>query len=610
MAKYPNKAKTPIAIHEYTHQDLSCCHVTTSNFMEFSVAKRIAMVPKQSINIKHQLFSRMDPLALPTFGNAKIHNRLFFVPYRTVMPAWNDFIEDTVHSFSGSSSARVPFAHRIKNSQFVYFLMYTTNSEEYPACSIDITSKVANDSNTAFDFCVITSQGPKYYNFTPYGSRCLKLFQQLGYGIDFNLKNTEIYHSALPLLSLGKIYMDWYYQNQYIDDEWAMTVRNILDYDSTVDFADYMSSGNIGVLMRVITKVNYDSDYFVSSWDNPVGPSNGTMSEVQIKDITGSNALTLAGYDVLHQTPEIQVTTTGSSSNRISLTDYALKSLRRLNDYVKRHQIAGARVLDRYLARFGVTLSAEKLKRSNYLGGFNQDINFGDVTSTASTDGATLGAYAGKGISFGQGDFNFTTDEYGDLIIITTIVPKTSYFQGQDKTTMQQTRLDFWTPEFDSMGVQSQDTRELFMPMDARQQYPEGTTTYNSLNYNGYVFGFVPRYAEYKIGRDQITGDYRLGSRNTGKDAWTLFRDVTPLFANLGIAGTKHDRQFTTGADSMQYNRIFSESIDDSIDHFYMIHQFNIDSKFPGKSLYDSYEFEDEDKAQKVDVDVNGVKAN
>lgn len=616
MATYPNRVSVPTAITDHSNQNLSCKHITTGNFMDFMIAKRLRVVPNQTLEISHNLFSRLDPLEVPTYGDSDIRSRAFFVPYRTVMPAWNDFIEDTIHNYSAGSqtSSLVPYAHRIKNSQLVQFFMLSNSSLGYEYHISDET----DDLDTA-DIVVILENGtPKGYNLTAHGARCLKLLLQCGIGVNFNLygvassSSTEIYHSAMQLLCVGKVYYDWYYQNQYINDEVAMSVEQLFNYDSSSQaFEEYFSYEKIALLFSVITKVNYDSDYFVSAWDNPVGPTDGSYSNVEIPDLTTKG--TSSSYSVTYMDTERDGTpyiSRNGGNPIIRLSQFSLDALKSLNDYAKRKQIAGARVFDRYLAEYGITLESEALKRSVYLTDYVQPVQIGDVTSTSDTSGASLGSYAGKGISNGNGNFTFTCYEHGEIIIISTIVPRVGYYQGADRTTYAQTRMDFWIPEFDSLGVQSLDTREVFMPLDARQQYPEGTTAFNTpVNYNNLVFGFVPRYAEYKRGIDQITGDFRLRSRGAGNDSWTLFRDMLPSFAKNGVVGTKHDRIFTTGRDSSQYNRLFNVMNDD-YDHFKIDHYFNIKSSFPGKSLFDDYEYKDEDKAKRVNIDVQGVKAN
>lgn len=612
MSKYPNRVSVPTAMTDRTELNLSCQHITSGNFMDFMVAKRMRLVPTQSVDISHNLFARLDPLEVPTYGDSDVRTRAFFVPYRTIMPAWNDFIEDTVHNYpyNGDSevpySSLVPYVHRIKNSELVKAILHQDGTERE-------TAYVTENLDTA-DIVLINAEGTSIgFNLTSFGSRCLKLLYSLGYALDFNLTNAEIYHNALPLLSLGKVYYDWYYQNQYISDEFGMELERLFNYDNyEVSFETYFNESRILFLFYVITKVNYDSDYFVSAWDNPVAPTSGSFSPVSVIDITSEQWSRSSAIQNSSNfgTPYIgRGDASGNTNPVIRLSQYSLDALKSLNDYAKRKQISGARVFDRYLAEFGVTLQSEALKRSIYISDHIQPVQIGDVTSTSDTEGAVLGSYAGKGITNGNGNISFETVEYGELIIISTIIPRTSYYQGADKTTYSQTRMDFWLPEFDSLGVQSLDTREVFMPLDAREQYPALASSYSPLDYNKYVFGFVPRYAELKRGVDMITGDFRLKSRGVGNDSWTLFRDLLPTFRENGIVGTKHDRVFTTGYDSDQYNRLFNV-MNDEYDHFKIQHLFRIKSSFPGKSLYDDYEYKNEDKANKVVVDLHGVKAN
>ena len=139
------------------------------------------------------------------------------------------------------------------------------------------------------------------------------------------------------------------------------------------------------------------------------------------------------------------------------ISEYALTALKSLTDFMKRNQLAGSKAADRYLARFGKALTSEQLGRSVYLGASMQDIQIGDIMSTSDTvngnAGEQLGAYAGKGISYGNGHFDYETKEYGMFITVCSIVPKVGYFQGIDRTVKHLSKLDFYMPEFDNLGV-------------------------------------------------------------------------------------------------------------------------------------------------------------
>lgn len=598
---FPKNMQMPTAITKRSNIDLSCQHVTTTDFMRFDVAKSLELVPGQSISVDHSMFTRLEPMPVPTFGNASIHSKAFFVPFRTIMPAWNEFITDTLYVNNQGISYIPSTVPCIPNQWFVDLFIQsrdlTVDAEDSP--NPDILYRYGSYYGDVDD-----------YNLTPYGRVVLKLLYSLGYKIDWRsyaLYDNGEYSSLLPLLAVAKIYADWYYPSQYAYDERFANVLKWfqLDYDSDLYVDDFFTLQDFRELINFVAQVCYDSDYFTSAWDNPVAPNWGASSSASISDVTTENDSTVnSEFEDYFGTPLYDI------SNTDSVTQFGLTALKAMTDYMKRHQLSGSRVLDRYLSRFGIKLGSEKLKRSQFVGEFTQRLEFGDVTSTADTEGATLGMYAGKGYGAGSGHYEYTADEYGMFIVITSIVPKTSYYQGQDRNTMHITKTDFFTPEYDNLGVQALSTKEVYVPFDADKMYDaDYAGASGKLTYDDLVFGFVPRFAEYKRGFDLITGDYILNSKNATRMSWTLFRDLSPLVGKKGLENFRHDLNFVRGLDSSQYNRIFDYT-DNNADHFNVIHNFKISSSFPGASLWDSYEFEDEDKAKKVNIEVGGVKAN
>lgn len=581
---FPRKTKQPIAVNSRSQIDLSCQHVTTADWMQFNVVKSLEVVPEANYNIRHELFSRLEPMPVPTFGRAEIRNKVFFVPYRTVWSPWNDFINDVPHTFEDSSVAipqSVPFT-------YMYVLVQALLDEKY--------SRLVGSSES-HDFTYYNQSGtPLNYKFTTLGRQVYKMLISLGYKIVFDAR-ANLVVSLMPIYCTARIYVDWFYTSQYANDADSAWLISILQQN--VNHEDLgtasLAYSDLIRIFSIISYVFYDIDKFTSVWDNPDGPNTGLSSSYSITDPSDPG--------------DVSVTTqiseySGTSSIVGNITQFAVNALRKLSDYMKRNQIAGARSLDRYLSRFGVKLPSEKLNRSVYLGGYEQQLQFGDVTSTADTEGANLGSYAGKGLSYGNGSYEFNSNgEYGMLIIVSIVIPHVTYYQGLNREVLHTSRLDFWTPEFDGLGVQAMSRAEVYVPTD-RSELPDDDVS----GLNG-VFGFVPRYAEYKTPFDVISGDYFVKSLSVGKDSWYLARDISNLIQDPGYDGFVHDYQFIKGDDASQYNRIFYVPGQLS-DHFNMIHNFVIKCSFPGKSLFDNYEFENEDKSKKVTLDVDGTTLN
>lgn len=636
MASYLDKTQMNTAITDNTKLDLGHQHITTADFMQLNVSMIHEMVPGEKIDVAMESFARLNPLPVPTFGRAALRNRAFFVPFRTIFRGWNDFITDNVHvpsdGYSGSAAILSTCPYVDMKDLCDAFLNSVVTSMDGNGLIM-----AALPGATSFDFQTGPSNNLSLWNYTIKGRQAVKVLESLGYKLDFDAKAGEFIVSAMPLLALAKIYCDWYFPQQY---------SNISSYDHLLSLCNLdvaygpvqLTSTHVALILTVCSFVQYDSDYFVSAWDVPNQPSAGNHSDFKLVNIDSvSNVYSLSlntygenGYvtnnssnasvtnrigkaDAPFITPLVSDNGSNPKPMETPISQYLLHGLHALTDYMKRHQLAGSRAFDRYLARFGKALPAEKMNRSMYLGAAVQDVQIGDVMSTADTvgssTGAQLGAFAGKGISYGNGHFDCSTDEFGYFIILSSIVPATGYFQGIDRQVMRTTKLQFWTPEFDSLGVQPITSDELYIP--------QGTAVMTSGNPHTQIFGFTPRYADYKVAHDQLTGNFRLGSINSGfggltpnaSSSWHLMRDFTYSDFSQDWSNVVHSPDFISGlGDFSQYKRIFYNISPDAPDNFTVIHNFEIAAYAPMKPLYDTYEFED--KGKKVTLDVNGVKMN
>ncbi len=620
--------------------------------MQMSVATIHELVPGSKIDVNMESFARLNPLPVPTFGRAAMRNRAFFVPFRTLFRGWNDFITDSPHVASngysagavGSLIANVP---TVSVTALRDVFLQDVGADSTHGMIYQVTP---NATNSNWDITWTANGVTKYYCYSVLGRQSIKLLEQLGYKLDWD-STKDVKMSALPLLALAKIYIDWYYPQQYSNRTEYDLLLSLCNHDIAAGPVD-LTWQQVHSILSLCGWVQYDSDLFVSAWDTPNQPNAGNFSSdfklvnidtigdtiVRYGSATGT-APTVnypAGYvsnnsgaastsnmvgsaDAPFITPAVygSVNVSGTatySTIPTAISEYLLHSLHALTDYMKRHQLAGSRAFDRYLARFGKALPAEKMNRCLYLGAAMQDIQIGDIMSTADTvkdsEGSQLGSFAGKGISYGNGHFECNTDEFGYFIILSTIVPATGYFQGIDPIVQRLSKLDFWTPEFDSLGVEPLKACTLFMPQIPAAMY-QGGSPYDQ------VFGFVPRYATYKAPTcsDRLTGNFRIPSLNNGNfnlnssGAWHLMREFDAWDFQQDWSNFVHSPQFISGgSDFTQYKRIFYYDETDSPDNFTVIHNFEIAEYAPMKALYDTYEFED--KGKKVTLETNGVKMN
>lgn len=574
------KTQVSVASQRSHHFPLTAQHLTTTNLFSPVPVAAIELAPNSHGTIRVKSFFRANPVAQPMLGQVAIHNRFFFVRYASVWRPWYDFIADTPHVTSSTPAldSTVPYLSSLD------------------LCQMFTSSSFSSSGGDRPDF-YSAGQG---FTLNALGRYLRSVLHSLGYVIrSHDNGDNGVYWSALPLLSLGRILIDWYYPSQYV------AITNSY-YDVMALFerqgAFQLTVANIEAILDLLDYVMFDDDMFVNAWDNPVAPNTGAFSQFSLQDNTvqsngiGVRTSTIGTpYMIQSQSSQLSVATT----NSISL-------LNQLSLYMRSHQLAGARALDRWLVDFGLSIRSDKLNRSYYLGADDAPMQFGIVESNADTDGAALGDYAGKGSGYVEGQqHNFETNEdHGMLICLNTLVPQTGIFQGVKRHIRHLNKLDFYTPRFDGIGVQAIGASEI----------------YNSCENHGFnsgidnqIFGYMKRYAEYKDLLPTVSGDFINNSVNATLDQWHMFRIFDDSYWQNDNTKIVHDPFFISGGFHRNEFLRFLSTVDPKLgDAFKCVHWIDLDLTAEMLPLYDDYlfkEFDDEHK-EKVKVDVNGVNVN
>lgn len=576
------KVKMPIGGHRHHHFPLTGQHLTsTSLFMPLPVLAR-ELAPNSHGTVRVKSFFRANPVAAPMLGQVAIHNRFFFVRYASVWRPFYDFIADTPHvtSTTPNLDSTVPYVSSLDICQlFASQSAYATAS-----------------SQTNPDFYA----GSQGYVLSSLGRYLRSVLHSLGYVLRSHASGDNgVYWSALPLLSLGRVLVDWYFPTQYV------AVTNSY-YDVMALFerqgAYQLNVAGITSILDLLDYVMFDDDLFINAWDNPVAPSTGAFSTFSLSD----NSLSTVPISVNTSVTGTPFLVQSSNTQTVTSTSNALSLLNQLSLYMRSHQLAGARALDRWLLDFGLSIREDKLNRSYYLGHDDAPIQFGIVESNADTDGAALGDYAGKGAGYIEGkQHNFDSrEDHGMLFCINTLIPQSGVYQGVKRHVMHLNKLDFFNERFDGIGVQGVSAAEV----------------YNSNEANGFnsgldarIFGYVKRYAEYKDLLPTVSGDFISNSVNTALDQWHMFRVLSDASFNNDNRDVKHNPNFICGGFHRDDFLRFLSTVDPKLgDAFKAVHWIDLDMTASMLPLYDDYlfkEFDDEHR-KKVEVDVNGVNVN
>lgn len=215
--------------------------------------------------------------------------------------------------------------------------------------------------------------------------------------------------------------------------------------------------------------------------------------------------------------------------------------------YLELRARSGSRYIEVIEAEFGVRSSDARLQRPEYLGGGKTALVISEVLQNSASDETTpQGNMAGHGLSVGKTHkFKRFFEEHGYVIGIMSIVPKPTYQQGIPRDFLKMDKYDYYSPMFAHLGEQEIYNAEIY----ANQTNPYG------------LFGYTPRYAEYKYIPSSVHGDFR-----GNMDFWHMGR----IFSNPPTLNAEFV-QVDEAADDL--TRVFAAMTDNDgvpYDHYWV----------------------------------------
>lgn len=637
--------------------DLSDDCLTTSNFFINKPVYFHEFTANEHWKCNLNNIIQLMPLQKPIFADVDIKTCAFFVPYRTIMRDWTAFIDNTITK--NNAVFKVPYM--MLSQLAVVFCntdMATWTYHSSPSgVNVSYDFLIHNSASNSVDFlgAILTKKGRIIYdillglgynisfseiNYTFSGSGNINTSTLKDIVFDFELDSDldeEI--SIMPILAYSKMVLDWWTNSQY-----ANLINSI---EATLDTYGYVTSspvprsaGEIYTLLSYIYYTYYPSDALVDSWEDPLDTSQSSpmAASLEFPDITNSmpnneeystsrnlykgrvmsdvSALGEGDFDRMDGTPQLitnRVQDVGSSV--YSISTYLTLALQKVSAFCRRNQIAGARVIDRYLAHFGKRLDEVKTNRCYCIASHSQRIAVSKITSTSDTtsvgssNGMPLAGYAGDATSGTQLSLDWTSDEYGCIIIVNYITPYIKYYEALRPHTKELVQTDFFINQFDGLGCK---------PVSARNVFNSGYQGFligNSLNPlqhtpgSDRIFSWLPQYWDKKTNPYcNVSGLFRLNSKNTGLESWNLFRMIDSDL--LRVNNWRKGEYFSIGiTDASQYNRIFNDTSEDS-DKFIIAYHFDVTAVLPAMPLYDdlllNQEVDSEHKA-KQELRVGGT---
>jgi len=328
---------------------------------------------------------------------------------------------------------------------------------------------------------------------------------------------------AFPLMAFNNIYNEYYRNINFIEE---------------VDLFD-----------TSMKKRCWERDYFTSSlpfqqrgtppslpiagttaaiWDSSPNPrlaaTTGTTSDGVAYADTGPtfvDQLTVGPgisgkYPFTIPLAAINDNTVDLAANTFNIADLRLAF--QIQKWMERNARAGTRYTEYIKAHFGpgVAPRDDRLDRPEYIGGNKTPLIINPIRQTTPTDivpdVTPQGNLAGEGVSVDNGFIgSYLVREYGIIMTIMSIMPRSAYQQGVDRSWIKETRYDFYTPEFANLSEQAVWPAEV---------YADGTPA----DRGPVPFGYQGRWDELRTSKNQTAGLMRSGAA-TSLDYWHLARD-------------------------------------------------------------------------------------
>lgn len=508
------KISIKIASKGLNQFNLSSNHGTTSDFGQIQVSHFLPVIPNDKISCSLFSEARFAPMVVPTFMDCKLITRAFYVPMSAIYQPFENFYTDKQDA---SAFKTLP---SFSNADLVSYFQNQNGT--------NLLMRRLSGNDTALPDVV---DGVNRYLFTEKGRLLLKLFESLGYSINWSSSDTTSF-SVLPLLAFARVAYDYIYPSQYLD---GLGLTKYFKISSLADMNDcFGTSAQKRAFfdkLLVLLTLPYRQDYFTASWQQMNCPGTSLQS-LNLKTPDYQSSLINVNAGQLSRSPDSpNIATTINTQSEIFISQPILNLLSRVYDFVTRNNIVGTRFADQLFAKFGIGSRQSDPDMSQFLGQTIQPIRVVDVTAMTSAEGQDLGDLGGKAFINGQDNlYHFNSiDEFGYIICLSFVMPEIGYYQGRKRWTTQQGRLDFYNPEFD-MQMRAIRNDELFADFKNSADYA------SALNYGGTPsnrFSFAPNYSEYKKGDDYLTGDFRLPSLSQNLKPYFMLRDLpTPSSEN------------------------------------------------------------------------------
>lgn len=447
--------------------------------------------PGDKFEIRHQLFTRTQPVNTAAYTRIREYLDWYFVPLRLIN---KNLPQALMNMQNNPVQASAIDTNKVITNDIPYFPLKASSG----VTSLNTLMRGMHGSGDASTSSVLNFFGfnsaslsakllmmLRYGNFVSDDTDVSRYGNSYGLSTDPNFSliayNSDLALNALPLAAYQKIYADHFRISQWEKNEpytynfdWysggnifsSLTGFSLLDYIRgnnllTLRYANWPKDLFMGVMpnsqLGDVSVVEILSDATTRSYpvslfsrvlsSDGVNELGAAVSAAPFNKVSSVDASSSGSYSVDFGTQKWDsaikdMTWTGArnigdahmgvtipgSQLAASFSVLQLRMAEAVQRYREVSQVADQTARDQIYAHFGVTLSPALSDTCFRIGGSASNIDISEVVNTSlAPDTETEANIKGKGVGTGQGGTSFSSDEYGILMAIYHVVPLLDY---------------------------------------------------------------------------------------------------------------------------------------------------------------------------------------